>query len=189
MAPAEQRTAVAIATDICEAPPFEVCGRLCAPDAIEPVVGWRLWLVVADGGYLWLESVLHAERWSPHRSLGAVCRSPRRRVRAGTPTAPVHAAPEENCACGIYAASEPTTLAPYLDGGHARRGAVARVLGRVSIWGRVIEAERGWRGEYAYPAHVYVPPAGSGFRSAFDLVDGLRDYGVPVELLRRDAAA
>jgi hypothetical protein len=36
-----------------------------APDLIAPLVGWRLRLVVADGGYLWLESVLYPIRRSP----------------------------------------------------------------------------------------------------------------------------
>jgi hypothetical protein len=35
-------------------------------------------------------------------------------------------------------------------------GAIHYALGRVSLWGSVIECERGWRASYAYPAALYV---------------------------------
>jgi hypothetical protein len=31
------------------------------------------------------------------------------------------------------------------------------VLGRVSLWGEVVECERGYRASHAYPAALYVP--------------------------------
>ena len=32
-----------------------------------------------------------------------------------------------------------------------------RVLGRVSLWGDVVECAWGWRASFAYPAQIYVP--------------------------------
>jgi hypothetical protein len=161
-----------------------------APDLIEPIVGWRLWLVVEDGGYLWLESVLYPIRWLPQRALVARC-VPHRRCYLCRPrevqSFPSHPAPDEECECGIYAARNPGMLAPYLDSAYPGRKAVERVLGRVRLWGEVIEAERGWRGQYAYPDTIYVPrrlAAKLAPHTGLAVADGLRDYGLPVQYLR-----
>ena len=155
------------------------------PDLVEPIVGWRLWLVVADGGYLWLESVLHPTRWSPGRSLDARC-VPHHRCYLCDPSEvgafPTHSAPNEECDCGIYAARSPEALAPYLDSDVLGR----MVVGGVRLWGKVIAAERGWRGEHAYPDAIYVPSRTleQELHKAVELAAGLRDYGAPVRLLR-----
>jgi hypothetical protein len=161
-----------------------------APDSVEPVVGWRLWLVVADGGYFWLESLLYNIRWSPRRTLDAHC-VPHRRCylcnQAEVQAAPTHHAPDLECACGIYAAADAVTLAPYLDSAYLGRAAVERVLGQVRLWGTVIECERGWRGEHAYPERIYVlrrPYGDQPAQRPFEIAAGLRDYGVPISLLR-----
>lgn len=31
------------------------------------------------------------------------------------------------------------------------------VLGRVALWGKVRQGPNGWRGQYAYPTHLYLP--------------------------------
>jgi hypothetical protein len=162
-----------------------------APDYAEPILGWRLWLVVADGGYLWLESLLYAIRWSPRRALDARC-VPHRRCdlcnQAEVHAAPTHPAPDAACECGIYAAASADTLAPYLDSTYPGRPSLERVLGRVRLWGKVIECERGWRAERAYPERLYVPGRLGAERearnNALEIVAGLRDYGVRVSLLR-----
>jgi hypothetical protein len=160
-----------------------------APDYAEPVLGWRLWLVVADGGYLWLESLLYATRWSPHRQLEARC-IPHRRCYFCSPREleafATHPAPDADCECGIYAAASPATLAPYIDSTYPGRTALERVLGRVRLWGKVIECERGWRAEHAYPERLYVPGRPGGEREehdALEIVAGLRDYGVRISAL------
>jgi hypothetical protein len=167
-----------------------VASGTVAPDYASPLVGWRLWLVVADGGYLWLESLLYAIRWSPRRALDARC-VPHRRCylcnQAEVDAALTHSAPDEACECGIYAAASPDTLAPYLDSTYPGGSAVERVLGRVRLWGKVVECERGWRGEHAYPDRIYVPcrpPAEHNPQNALEIAAGLRDYGIPVSLLR-----
>jgi hypothetical protein len=56
-------------------------------------------------------------------------------------------------------------------------------VGRVSLWGVVIECERGWRAAYAYPARLYVPTRSVARRprlSSRELAEGLAGYGVSV---------
>ena len=82
------------------------------------------------------------------------------------------------------------TLAPYLDSSYPGRASVERVLGQVRLWGTVIECERGWRGEHAYPDRLFVPrrPATtSSHEFAAEIAAGLRDYGIPISLLRWEA--
>lgn len=165
-------------------------GGETAPDYAEPTVGWRLWLVVADGGYFWLESLLYESRWSPRRALDARC-VPHRRCflcnQAEVQAAATHHAPDPECNCGIYAAADPATLASYLDSGYPGRVTVDRVLGQVRLWGTVIECERGWRGEHAYPERLWVlrrPYSDQPAEQPFRIAAGLRDYGVPISLLR-----
>jgi hypothetical protein len=111
-----------------------------------------------------------------------------------------HAAPSEDCRCGLYAARTPLQAALLLAGwrrGRARH-AVSAVLGRVSLWGSVVVCEEGWRGERAYPAALYLPMHAqcrsrgqlarllrkrrSPIRAA-EVAHGLAVYGVPVELI------
>jgi hypothetical protein len=62
---------------------------------------------------------------------------------------------------------------------------VHRVIGRVSLWGSVVEGELGFRAASAYPEHLYVPPrrANGPAVPALAIADGLADYGVPIEVL------
>ena len=71
------------------------------------------------------------------------------REPGGSPAEEVGAEREE-CACGIHAAREPATVWSYLRG-RDEPGTVARVLGRVLLWGRVVEHEGGWRASHASP--------------------------------------
>jgi hypothetical protein len=95
-------------------------------------------------------------------------------------------APDEDCECGVYAARSPNTLAPYLDSTYPGRAAVGRVLGRVRLWGKVIAGERGRRAQHAYPDAIYVPDRLAPRQELYKVLDvaaGLRDYGIPVNLL------
>lgn len=62
------------------------------------------------------------------------------------------------------------------------------MLGRVALWGTVVECERGFRASSAYPVALYVPVGrgSNALRRALDLAAGLRRYRVPVELLPRE---
>ena len=163
---------------------------MIAPDFCEPITGWRVWLLGTEEGRLRLQSVVFQTSWPAGEELPAVClhRRPRflpwRRVREP------HAIPSPACACGVYATTLDLALR-YLEYGRSETS-VERVIGLVSLWGSVIECERGWRGSYAYPAQLFVPVPRAGKRGIVDAEAAalqLADYGVPVELidLPRDA--
>jgi len=76
--------------------------------------------------------------------------------------------------------------------------ALQAVLGRVCLWGAMVESEPRWRAERAYPAALYLPTlapkAGSGRLArllrrgqdtipAADIAQGLSAYGVAVGLI------
>ena len=110
-----------------------------APDYAEPLIGWRVWCVVETADGLRLASVIHDELWPVGQELVARCQTERH-----------HEAPVEACACGIHAAREPAYVLSYLRG-RDEPTVVARVLGRVALWGRVVEHAGGWRASHAYP--------------------------------------
>jgi len=110
-----------------------------APDYAEPLIGWRVWCVVETHAGLRLGSVIHDRLWPLGAELVARCLSD------GD-----HHAPDEACSCGIHAARDPAAVRSYLRG-RDEPGTIGRVLGRVLLWGNVIEHEGGWRAERAYP--------------------------------------
>ena len=163
-----------------------------APGYIEPVVGWRTWLVVQQAGCFRLRSVVYDALWPPRKELFARClgRSPvllfpwRRRSE--------HDPPAPYCGCGIYATREPEDAARYLDvRSSAEAPSVLRVIGTVSLWGQVVECTDGWRAAYAYPKTIHVPTLRDARRAqteqAQEIALALTDYGVPVDLLDADA--
>jgi hypothetical protein len=111
-----------------------------------------------------------------YEPLEARCTIPRIRW----PRRPPHHAPQFTCECGIYAAVW-RSFAPQFGLGIACNG--LPVLGEVALWGDVVEAERGWRGQYAYPARLFVPMIDRKEDQAFDIAEGLRGYGVEVTVV------
>jgi hypothetical protein len=126
------------------------------PDRVGYEIGWRAWLI--DERELLLVSVAHTTTWVPRQRLEATCS---RR----------HKAPEQSCACGIYAAR---TLGHLRTQGYHAHG----VLGEVKLWGTIVEATSGFRAEFAYPSRLFLP------YERWQLAKSLRErYGVPVRLL------
>jgi hypothetical protein len=125
------------------ATPFDV-----APERRSaPIVGWRIWnlsydaeeprlLPAGSGGH---------DAWEPRRAVEARCNASRILTRSLHP----HPAPDPACTCGIYASRS-------LKAFDRRRPAwpPPSVVGTVSLWGTVIEHERGWRARNAYPARL-----------------------------------
>jgi hypothetical protein len=158
-----------------------------APDFLEPFVAWRVWRVVATSDGYRLGSVVKTALWTPGEPLAADClREPtlaalfRRKPKT-------HAAPNEDCECGIYA-GRLSTIREYM--APPATEAVAHVLGQVMLWGTVIECERGYRASHAYPAHLYVPVGGvaaSGHHYRA-LASALEVYGIPVDALDSPAS-
>ena len=108
------------------------------------------------GEELRLSSLVYHELWEPRTETRARCR----RTLAALPWSrvPLHEAPAYDCCCGIYALASPEHAARYLESEveNAPR-AVQRVLGAVSLWGRVVETDRGWRASCAHPQRIVVP--------------------------------
>jgi hypothetical protein len=158
-----------------------------APDFPAPILGWRTWLVVRRGEGLRLTSVVQPTVWEPRRELVSECLAQRRLLSLRRRRHRDVGAPDAECSCGIYAASDAEFAGQYaFDHGLQRRDAEACAIGQVSLWGRVLRCPRGWRAEFAYPARLFVPIraddtiATRWFETlAFDLTE----YGVPVELL------
>jgi hypothetical protein len=141
-----------------------------APDFVEPIVGWRVWRVMKCRDHYLLGSLFNNVAWFPATPLHAQCFQ---RIRSS-----LHRSPGEKCHCGIYAARPEAIEWASV----AQRGLKPLVVGRVYLWGEVIEAERGWRAARAYPERIFVPRIREPFEDAdFRIVDGLAAFGVPVE--------
>jgi hypothetical protein len=152
------------------------------PDYCAPITGWRVWLLGGQKDALRLQSVVFETTWPLREEVTAAClhRKPRllpwRRRRNPHPT------PSRQCACGIYATSLELAMR-YLEYGRSETS-VERVIGLVSLWGRVVECERGWRASHAYPAQLFVPIPRTGRLGRLEAeatAEVLAEYGVPVE--------
>lgn len=112
----------------------------------EPITGWRIWNLShgADGARL-RPAGSGVQGWEPGRAFQARCGLPRW-LNGGIGR---HTAPDIRCRCGIYAGTS-------LEAFPRPRPAwpPPPVVGTVSLWGTVIEHDRGWRGEFAYPARL-----------------------------------
>jgi hypothetical protein len=164
-----------------------VSGSIVVPDAIEPVVGWRSWVVCREkDGAVKLRSVIRRNTVWPHREeLGAKCVYAPQHERHGEE----EYAPAEGCSCGIYASTRPRFVRPYITshfGDVILDGDLWRAFGRVSLWGRVIEGTNGARGELAYPHSIALPATAIGcvqlsVEDRQALAAELREaYGIPV---------
>jgi hypothetical protein len=163
-----------------------------APDQLDPVVGWRVWDVVELDGHLRLCSLTFWSVWLPGRPALAACRRPLVDRRAGIPD---HDAPAASCTCGIYATTSAHGAVEFSRRFARRRDTVHRVLGRVTLWGTVVECESGWRASRAYPESLVVrAPTGRGFlsgrlrqhepaRPAEEIAVALAEYGAPVDVV------
>lgn len=169
---------------MCQVP----CDSDRAPDAIEPVQGWRVWDVVSLDGAMRLCSLAFWSIWLPGRETEATCR--RALVDAAIPP---HDAPAPGCSCGIYATRTARSALDYSRQMSRRTDTLHRVAGRVALWGTVVEGSEGWRASRGYPVSIYVPAGqarrGLGGRRlggglpGETVAMGVADYGVPVEVL------
>ena len=155
-----------------------VLALTAAPDFFEPLVAWRVWAVEREDGAARLRSLYRPSIWPVGIPLVARCQSRRFRLWRRT----LHEAPESTCTCGIYAV--PPYYIPKRSG--ALPPGCTPVIGQVSLWGDVVECERGWRAGFAYPARLYVPSVCVG---AEETAADLEDYGVPVRLLDVESIA
>lgn len=145
-----------------------------------------MWRVARDGNTFSLGSVIQKTLWPAGRELSAECLRGRHRLTRLFGRQ-IHDAPESQCDCGIYAAAL-EHIGKYVVQAPCNR--LARVLGRVALWGTVIECERGFRASLAYPTRICVPlDAGAPWRiSCEEVALGLARYRVPIEMLASRAS-
>jgi hypothetical protein len=112
----------------------------------EAIAGWRFWNLSEESAEPRLMPAgSGVDAWQPRRAVEARCGiSPLLLVARGR-----HEAPDIRCTCGIYASRS-------LGSFERPRPAwpPAPVVGTVSLWGTVIEHERGWRARFAYPSRL-----------------------------------
>jgi preprotein translocase subunit YajC len=149
---------------------------MTVPDYISPVVGHRVWQWDAVG----LKS-LNGELWLASQPLSAVCRADKNGSIAGLSKTTHNSgeSPYFNCTCGVYAAR---TIEHLRQCGYKRFG----VHGEVYLWGTVVEHERGWRAQFAYPKTFFLVPSTIPFSlSEINVrLKTLTEFGTDVFLLR-----
>jgi hypothetical protein len=120
---------------------------------LEPLLAWRFWRIrrlETLGSQRPLRLAAAGRRgipkfWEPRRENRAVCSNP----------SASHEAPWPTCRCGIYGFRDREIAERALY--RFSRGKLADwALGRVSLWGAVVEHEHGWRAQYAYPYELIV---------------------------------
>jgi hypothetical protein len=162
------------------------------PDFAEPVEAWRVWRAAMHDGRVVLKSLFVGTVWEPGVPFVASCTGCHRSRWAPWRTQPNdHAAPELECACGIYGVQSIAAARSYLE----RPPLLCRddrVIGRVALWGNVVEGSSGWRASHAYPLELFVPAAivthGLRRRGYVDEIRfALEAYGVPVDVVTPSA--
>jgi hypothetical protein len=117
-----------------------------APDRVEPIVGFRQWVLVGDeivsplARTAWGGEPMQAECLAHCRRAGGLWRRP---------TQHDGPAPDPECVCGIYALFAPESP--------CRRDRLSRVAGAVVIWGRLEIHEAGMRAEFARIVALALP--------------------------------
>ncbi len=132
-------------------------------DSNAPLVGWRYWYA-SERDPLRLRSVSHPRfAWEPGKALRATCVFR-------------HAAPAQECNCGVYGAQDLDTL--------RERGLCLRpgilLCGEVNLWGKVIRRGADYRAEYAYPRTLHVVAETVSGRPLQAVMESLAAYEVPV---------
>jgi len=138
-------------------------------------IGWRSWRILPFERLGRPESIRLAasgtnglpKLWEPGRPMVATC------GRFET----THEAPWPECSCGFYAYRTRRDAWEHLQTFVDNNGdnTLGWAFGRVSLWGRIVECEHGWRSEFAYPYAIEV----YGESSVAQSLRGL--YGIDVE--------
>jgi hypothetical protein len=137
---------------------------------MEARTGWRAWGVpktLEDGELPLLRSVTFSTYyWTPREPMRAVCNSGH-----------AHKPPSLDCGCGLYSAKDRKHLLGMSYHNYDPDEGHFTVIGRVALWGNVVEGTQGWIAEYGYPQELFLP------YEAWHLFKPLEEaYGVPVRL-------
>lgn len=155
------------------AEPYKVQRRM--PDYVHTLTAWRAWAIVNEGGWR-LKALGMNGVWEPKKVMEAECQKSSSHLSLSSAFAPKtsngkHPAPSFNCSCGIWSFKELNDLVAAIGNTYE-----IKVLGQVSLWGRVIETENGFRAEKAYPKELWL--------MSEDLEELGLIYDVPVRLVR-----
>lgn len=129
---------------------YEATAPLSVPHtsySTSTITAWRAWRVenrmpTAQRPELRLVSVGYNMVWEPGKKHEAKCAMGTR-----------HPAPDWGCHCGIWGFKTVEEMMRVLQQ-HRYRGPA--VLGTISLWGKVIETEHGFRAQYAYPKELWL---------------------------------
>ena len=140
---------------------------MTAPLVVGPLQAYRWWCVVREGGRPVLRSRYYATLWPAHGPLQAACEAAPCRLAAWvrqvlSRSGGRRGAPIWGCHCGIYGVTRMDHVEPIAMLPQPQRGLVVEswpVVGVVSLWGRVIQHEQGYRAEYARPLKLCAAPA------------------------------
>lgn len=110
-----------------------------APDMVEVITGWRAWSIA---GGTRLKALIGSEIWPAKEMMRAVC------TKNGT-----HLAPDWHCTCGLWAFKDVDKLVAGLN---TNSRSTVKVIGSVSLWGKVIETEYGYRAQFGYPSELWL---------------------------------
>lgn len=111
------------------------------PDSVNVITAYRAWHVCNTKEGLRLKALGQNDVWEPKKAIEAKCTSGKN-----------HRSPDFDCECGIWSF---TCVDKLLE---ALSGYTPSVIGKVSLWGRVVECENGFRAQYAYPAELWLDP-------------------------------
>lgn len=109
-----------------------------SPDLVHVITAWRAWRVSGEK----LQALGQNDIWEPKKILEAKCS-----------TAQGHRAPQKACECGVWGFKSLDNLIAALKAGNYHKQSV---IGKVSLWGRVIETENGFRAQFAYPEELWL---------------------------------
>jgi hypothetical protein len=133
----------------------------------EAFVGWRVWRILpwtGPGEYRLCAAGTRGvpKVWEPREPKVAVC----------SDFSTTHDAPAVDHDCGVYAFRERSGAEEILHRFASTNadGVVGWAIGRVSLWGRVIECDLGWRAQKAYPYALTVhaePVVAAGIRRLY----------------------
>lgn len=166
---------------------ISISAPVIPPRASEPsaamtgyVLAWRQWGIVSHPGRTFrLTALTQRAIWPPRARLVAECPD-----RQSQP----HLPPEPMCSCGIYAAKNGSGFHPHLL--RATRmlrwstGSVPWVVGKVALWGRVLEYTDGFRAQYAYPYVLWSTGLTEGERITLGDAYGVEVYEIDGDVLR-----
>lgn len=113
------------------------------PFYVDPFVGYRAWSIVHREEVFWLRSVTYSTFWPMREEMHAACQNQHLKCSSS---------PNPFCSCGIYVVKELQSAKTWATHGSSH----FRVIGEVKIWGRILQYERGFIVEYAYPDRIWV---------------------------------